>query len=193
MPLLIVLALMALPFAEIGLMIAIGGWIGVPWTIALLFAVSASGVLVLRRAGTKTFRDADAAMRTGTPPQGSLLDTLMMLVGGVLMAIPGFITGAVGAVLALPFTRPLLRWAFVAMAERRMRRMGATVYGTVPPGAGGPGFGGGAGPGSAGPGAGPSGPAGGQGSGSGSDAGERPGRGKVIQGKVIPPQGGSAA
>lgn len=34
MPLLTVLALMALPFVEVWLMIAVGGWIGVPWTLA---------------------------------------------------------------------------------------------------------------------------------------------------------------
>ncbi|MBV2365014.1 FxsA family protein [Streptomonospora nanhaiensis] len=123
MPLLIVIALMALPFLEIWLMILVGQQIGVAWTIAALFALSTAGVLVLRRAGTTTFREADRAMRTGQPPKGSLLDTLMLLVGGVLLIIPGFVTGALGALLALPFTRPALRWAFTAWAERRIRRL----------------------------------------------------------------------
>ncbi|MBB6172026.1 UPF0716 protein FxsA [Nocardiopsis mwathae] len=134
MPLLIVLALMALPFLEIWLMILVGSQIGVPWTIAALFLLSVSGVLALRGAGTKAYRDADEAMRTGKAPQGGLLDMLMVMVGGILLVTPGFITGAVGAVLALPFTRPALRWAFVAWAERRIRRMGVTVDGTFAPG-----------------------------------------------------------
>ncbi|MFW5417579.1 FxsA family protein [Nocardiopsis sp. CNT-189] len=158
MPLLIVLALLALPFAEIALMIAVGSWIGAPWTIALLFLLSAAGVLVLRRAGTKAFREADAAMRTGTPPQGGLLGTLMLMVGGILLAVPGFLTAAVGAVLALPFTRPLLRWAFASWAERRIKKMGVTVHGAFPDGSGVPGQRG------------------------GSERGA-PGRGKVIQGR----------
>ncbi|QBI54182.1 FxsA family protein [Streptomonospora litoralis] len=123
MPLLIVIALMALPFLEIWLMILVGQQIGVAWTIALLFALSAAGVVVLRSAGTKTFREADAAMRTGTPPQGGLLDTLMLMVGGILLLTPGFVTAALGAVMALPFTRPALRWAFTGWAERRVKRM----------------------------------------------------------------------
>ncbi|MUL44163.1 FxsA family protein [Streptomonospora sp. PA3] len=123
MPLLIVIALMALPFLEIWLMILVGQQIGVAWTIALLFALSAAGVVVLRRAGTKTFREADAAMRTGRPPQGGLLDTLMVMVGGILLITPGFVTAALGALMALPFTRPALRWAFTGWAERRIKRM----------------------------------------------------------------------
>ncbi|MDA8371549.1 MAG: FxsA family protein [Nocardiopsaceae bacterium] len=127
MPLLIVIALMALPFLEIWLMILVGQQIGVAWTIAALFALSASGLLVLRGAGTKAFRDADEAMRTGVPPQGGLLDTLMLMVGGILLLIPGFVTAAVGTVLALPFTRPALRWVFTAWAERRIAKMSDTA------------------------------------------------------------------
>ncbi|GAA4920559.1 FxsA family protein [Streptomonospora salina] len=123
MPLLIVIALMALPFLEIWLMIMVGQQIGVAWTVALLFALSAAGVVVLRSAGTKTFREANEAMRTGSPPQSGLLDTLMLMVGGILLLTPGFVTAAFGAVMALPFTRPALRWAFAAWAERRVTRM----------------------------------------------------------------------
>ncbi|RCV48193.1 FxsA family protein [Marinitenerispora sediminis] len=123
MPLLAVLALMALPFLEIWVMILVGQQIGVAWTILALFAMSAAGVLVTRRAGTKAFRDADEAMRTGQPPRGGLLDTLMLFVGGVLLTTPGFITGLLGLVMALPVTRPALRWAFTAWATRRMARM----------------------------------------------------------------------
>ncbi|MFC3996339.1 FxsA family protein [Nocardiopsis sediminis] len=123
MPLLIVLALMALPFVEIWLMVLIGQQIGPAWTIVALFALTASGTLVVRRAGTKAFREADAAMRTGQQPQRGVLDTVMLMVGGILLIIPGFLTGALGALMALPFTRPLLRWAFSGWAERRMKKM----------------------------------------------------------------------
>ncbi|MBE2997614.1 FxsA family protein [Nocardiopsis sp. HNM0947] len=123
MPLLTVLALMALPFVEVWLMIVVGGSIGVPWTLAALVSLMILGVAVLRRAGTKAFRDADEAMRTGQQPRGGLLDPLMLMAGGVLLVIPGFLTAALGLLLVLPFTRPLLRWVFVGWAERRMRRM----------------------------------------------------------------------
>ncbi|GHD20278.1 FxsA family protein [Nocardiopsis kunsanensis] len=123
MPLLTVLALMALPFLEVWLMIVVGGTIGVPWTLAALVSLLILGVAVLRRAGTKAFRDADEAMRTGQQPRGGMLEPLMLMAGGILLAVPGFLTAALGLLLVLPFTRPLLRWVFVGWAERRMRKM----------------------------------------------------------------------
>ncbi|KOX15397.1 FxsA family protein [Nocardiopsis sp. NRRL B-16309] len=123
MPLLAVLALMALPFVEVWLMIVVGGWIGVPWTLAVLVSLTVLGVFLLRRAGTRAFRDADQAMRTGEPPRGGLLDPLMLMAGGVLLVVPGFVTAFLGLLLVMPVTRPALRWAFAGWAQRRMRRM----------------------------------------------------------------------
>ncbi|MFI6576253.1 FxsA family protein [Nocardiopsis sp. NPDC050513] len=182
MPLLTVLALMALPFLEVWLMIAVGGWIGVPWTLAVLVSLLVLGAAVLRRAGTRAFRDADQAMRSGEPPRGGLLDPLMVMAGGVLLIVPGFVTAAVGLLLVLPFTRPALRWAFAGWARRRVRRMrermeeGFVVQGGVP-GQGGPGDPFGRRPGADGSG-GPGGSGGADRSGSG--------RGRVIQGHFEP-------
>ncbi|GAB3213445.1 FxsA family protein [Marinactinospora thermotolerans] len=161
MPLLAVIALMALPFLEVWVMILAAGQIGVAWTIALLFALSASGVFVVRRAGTRAVRDAQAAMSTGTPPRGSLLDMLMLFVGGILLITPGFITAVLGLVLVLPFTRPALRWAFEAWARRRIRRMEANVQVDLAASRAG------------GPAPGPQ---------------PRPGQGKIIQGSFVDPE-----
>ncbi|GLU48815.1 FxsA family protein [Nocardiopsis ansamitocini] len=148
MPLLFVIALMALPFLEIWVMILVGQQIGVSWTIALLCALTVSGVLVVRRAGRSAYRDVEKAMRTGVQPKDTPLDMLMLLVGGILLVTPGFITAVLGALLVLPVTRPVLRWAFTGWAARRLERMRvrmeadlATLGDAAPgnaPGSGGP-------------------------------------------------------
>lgn len=135
MPLLLLISLLALPFAEIWVMIVVGQQVGVAATVAALFLASAAGVLVVRQAGSRVFRDFDEALRTGAPPGSGLpgshprgiLDPLMLMVGGILMVLPGFVTGALGLFLALPFTRPALRWVFEAWARRRMERMRAAM------------------------------------------------------------------
>lgn len=178
MPLLTVLALMALPFLEVWLMIVVGGWIGVPWTLAALVSLVVLGVAVLRRAGTKAFQDADRSMRSGEPPRGGLLDPLMLMAGGILLVVPGFITAALGLLLVLPFTRPLLRWVFVGWAERRMKKMqermeegllarGATIPGQEPH-------------------AGPDGPFGRRPGADGAGEAPAPNRGRVIRGHFEP-------
>ena len=126
MPLLTVLALMALPFLEVWLMIVVGGQIGALWTVAALISLMILGMAVLRHSG-RAFRgvltEADEAMRDGEQPRKGVLDPLMLMAGGALLVVPGFITAALGLLLATPVTRPLLRWAFTGWAERRMRKM----------------------------------------------------------------------
>ncbi|MFV2195379.1 FxsA family protein [Nocardiopsis sp. LOL_012] len=174
MALLVLLALMALPFVEVWLMIVVGGWIGVPWTIAALVSLTVLGGGVLRRAGTKAFRDADEAMRSGEPPRGGLLDPLMVMVGGLLLVVPGFLTALLGVLMVLPFTRPALRWAFSGWTRRRMSRMQERMDRRfTPPEGGVPGQGG------------PFGPRPGGGSGGGADS-AGPSRGRVIQGHFEP-------
>lgn len=186
MPLLMVLALMALPFLEVGLMIWVGGQIGVPWTLAALVSLMILGVAVLRHTG-RAFREvvqeADEAMRTGEQPRKGLLDPLMLMAGGILLVIPGFLTAAVGLLLATPVTRPALRWAFAGWAARRMRKMqervneefsarGATIPNQAPFGPGGPASPFGTAPGGS----------------RGAETGDRstPNRGRVIQGQFEP-------
>ena len=69
MPLLTVLALMALPLVEIGLIVLVAGQIGVAWTIVALGALSLTGVLVVRRAGRGAYLDAQQALRTVAAPR----------------------------------------------------------------------------------------------------------------------------
>ncbi|QRN79605.1 MAG: FxsA family protein [Nocardiopsis sp. BM-2018] len=193
MPLLIVLALMALPFLEVGLMIWVGGQIGVPWTLAALASLMILGVAVLRRTG-RAFREvieqADEAMRTGEQPRKGLLDPLMLMAGGILLVIPGFLTAAVGLLLATPLTRPALRWVFAGWAVRRMKKMqervneeyaarGATIPGQSPFGPGGP-----AGSGMPGSPFGPN--PGGPASGPSDQDSPTPNRGRVIRGQFEP-------
>lgn len=125
MPRLILLAIVALPFVEIGSAILIGQQIGALWTVIALGVLTVTGVMVMRWSGLRVLRDVDAAARTGTVPRGGMLDPVMLLAGGMLLAFPGFVSGLAGLLLVLPFTRPALRWVFAAWAQRRFERMRA--------------------------------------------------------------------
>jgi UPF0716 protein FxsA len=103
-------------------------------TFLLLIAMSALGVVLLKREGASVWRRANAEVAAGRPPTGPLLDGVMVLLGGVLLVIPGFVTGVVGLLLLLPPVRALLRpvlltWmtARAARAARSGRLRGAFV------------------------------------------------------------------
>jgi UPF0716 protein FxsA len=119
-PALIALALLALPIAEIAMFIVVGGWIGVLPTIGLIFASSLAGALLLRFQGLGNLQRLRTALQRGDVPAGEVADGAMILLAGLLLITPGFITGALGLLLFIPPLRKLfwklagLRLAVVA-------------------------------------------------------------------------------
>ena len=111
--------LLVFPFIELWVALAVAGQIGGLLTLVMLIAMSALGVWVLKRQGASVWRKANAEMAAGRPPTTQLLDGALVLVGGSLLVIPGFITGILGLVLLLPPVRALLRPAMLAWLASR--------------------------------------------------------------------------
>lgn len=115
--------LLVLPFLEIWVAIQVASGIGVPLTLLALVGMSMSGVYLLRGEGTSVWRRANAEMAAGRVPTHQLLDGALVLIGGVLLIVPGFITGAVGLLLLLPPVRALVRPLLLAWMARRAARL----------------------------------------------------------------------
>jgi UPF0716 protein FxsA len=127
MPLLaLLLLLIVVPIAEIALIIQVGEWIGVWWTIALLLADAVLGSLLLRSQGRAVWRRFSAAVSEGRIPHREVLDGVLVIFGAALMLAPGFITDVIGALFLLPPTRALMRRLLVRRAVLR-------IVGSPPP------------------------------------------------------------
>lgn len=144
----LLLVLLGVPVAEIFFIIRVARDLGIPETIGLLVAVSIVGACLVRRSGLGVLRQIQERLARGEIPGKELVDGLLILVGGVLMLTPGFLTDAVGLLLLVPPTRLALRALLVRRYSKRLRVAGWT------PGPGGFGWGGFGGFGD-GPGAGP--------------------------------------
>jgi UPF0716 protein FxsA len=128
LPVLLV-AMVALPFLEIYLIVQVGQLIGVWWTLAILVGEALLGAWLMRREGTRAWKALNEAFAGGKMPTGELADTALILVGGLLLVMPGFITDIFGLLFLLPFTRPLARKVLAYAVARRMSRMGvSTTY-----------------------------------------------------------------
>jgi UPF0716 protein FxsA len=128
LPVLLV-AMVALPFLEIYLIVQVGQLIGVWWTLAILVGEALLGAWLMRREGTRAWKELNETFATGKVPSGELADTALILVGGVLLVVPGFITDVFGLLFLLPFTRPLARKVLAYGMARRMSRLGvSTIY-----------------------------------------------------------------
>jgi len=99
---------LVIPFIELWLLIKVGSAIGALATILLLILSGFLGMYLLRHQGLATLAKFQRDVQAGQRPAKSLLDGMMMLLGGLLFIIPGFFTDLVGLILLLPPTRYLL-------------------------------------------------------------------------------------
>lgn len=116
--------LIAVPIVEIALFIQVGGLIGVWATLGLVVLSAVLGIVVIRSQGTHAWLEAQRSLAQLRDPSRPLAHGMMLMIAGLLLIVPGFLTDSLGLVLMLPPVRALL----MRQAGRRMRvRSGAAV------------------------------------------------------------------
>lgn len=109
----LLLGLLALPLLELAAFVAVAATIGFAWALILVLATSLAGALVLRHAGGSHIARARVAMAEGsfTALRADSTGSLVLL-AGILLLIPGFITDLAGLLLFLAPLRRALAAAF---------------------------------------------------------------------------------
>lgn len=97
-----------LPIIEIALLINIGEQIGGWNTVGLVIITAFAGAYLVRQQGLSTLMTAQNKMQQGQMPEQEMVEGLLLLVAGVLLVTPGFITDIIGFLFCLPFTRPAI-------------------------------------------------------------------------------------
>jgi UPF0716 protein FxsA len=114
------LLLFAWPVAEVFVAIKVADAIGVLATLLLLIAGWPIGMWALRSQGGAAWRRLGDAVATGRPPGREVLNGALVLLGGLLVMVPGFITDALGVLLLLPPTRAIARAALARNLQSRL-------------------------------------------------------------------------
>lgn len=102
LPPLFLLLLLALPILEIATFIAVGREVGILWTLLLLLAAGAGGVMLLRLQGLALLRRVQADMNAGRMPADSLIQGAMLALAGLFLLLPGFLSDIAAFLLLLP-------------------------------------------------------------------------------------------
>lgn len=105
--------LLIVPVVEIAAFIIIGGQIGVLPTLAMILVTAIIGTFLLRSQGFAVLARIKQESQAGGLPGRALGDGAMILVAGVLLLTPGFVTDAIGFSLFVPFVRDAI-WSFLA-------------------------------------------------------------------------------
>ncbi len=123
LPLLLILFI-AIPIAELWLIIEIGGAIGVLPTLALLVVDSLVGAALARSQSRTAWERFNRALAEGRVPGKEAFDGAMIILGGALLLTPGFLTDVLGLALLIPPTRAVIR----GVLSRQVARRGAVAF-----------------------------------------------------------------
>jgi UPF0716 protein FxsA len=105
---LIPLFILLLPLAEIACFIVVGRHIGLFSTLLLVVLSAVAGVILMRIQGFGALARLRQSAQGGQAPGKEILDTAMILIAGILLLIPGFLTDILGLALFLPPVRSFL-------------------------------------------------------------------------------------
>ena len=94
-----------IPIIEITVIMQVGELLGVWPTVSIVILSAWLGAKYVRQQGLATLQSVQAKMAQGEMPSGEIVTGLMLLVAGVLLVTPGFVTDIFGLSLLIPSVR----------------------------------------------------------------------------------------
>ncbi len=107
------LLFVGVPLLELYLLIQVGSEIGALPTIGLSILTAVIGTFLVRVQGFSVLLRVREMLDRGEVPALEVLDGALLLIAGVMLLLPGFLTDALGFLLLIPPFRRLLILRFV--------------------------------------------------------------------------------
>ncbi len=104
---------------------AVASWIGVGWALAALFGAMFIGGLL---AGIELRRIGRLAATERISPGRATGDYGLLVAGGILAGIPGFVTSLLGLLLVFPPTRALIRAGLAVKLKKMVENLGVRAF-----------------------------------------------------------------
>ena len=113
------LAFTIIPIIEIYLLIEIGSMFGALTAVTLVILTGFLGAFLARMQGLQTLYRIQESLREGRMPSGELLDALLIIIAGLVLLTPGFLTDSAGFLLLIPATRNFIKYWLRRQIELR--------------------------------------------------------------------------
>ena len=113
------LAFTIIPIIEIYLLIEIGSMFGALTAVTLVILTGFLGAFLARMQGLQTLYRIQESVREGRMPSGELLDALLIVIAGLVLLTPGFLTDSAGFLLLIPATRNSIKYWLRRQIELR--------------------------------------------------------------------------
>ena len=99
---------------EVVLFNAVSPLLGVVGTLAWMLCTALAGLVLMRQQGLQSLIRVFAHLRSEVMPAREMMNMGMILVGSVMLVLPGFFSDIMGALLLLPLVRGVLLTLFRA-------------------------------------------------------------------------------
>ena len=113
------LAFTIIPIIEIFLLIEIGSMFGALTAVTLVILTGFLGAFLARMQGLQTLYRIQDSLSEGRMPSGELLDALLIVIAGLVLLTPGFLTDSAGFLLLIPATRNFIKYWLRRQIELR--------------------------------------------------------------------------
>ena len=107
------LSLLLLGWAEVSTFIYISNEIGGVLTLLGIFITAFVGIVLLKNQGLSVLKRIRSNMLEGRASVSSVADSISLVIGGILMLIPGYFSDAVGLLLFVPGLRTFFGIFFI--------------------------------------------------------------------------------
>lgn len=102
-----------MPIVEILVLLEVSEHIGGWTTIGIIVFTAVVGSHLVKQQGLQTFQSAQIKLQQGHMPETELLEGFLILVAGILLVTPGFVTDFFGLLCLIPVTRHIIAKAVV--------------------------------------------------------------------------------
>ncbi len=126
----IFLLLILLPLIEIVVLVWIASKTSAVFVLLLVLGTGILGLTLMRRQSLQTWRRLSVDMETGQMPAESLVDSVLVLVAGGLLVLPGVLTDVAAIALLFPPSRRAIKSLFSLWLQSRIATMRFEAHGS---------------------------------------------------------------
>jgi UPF0716 protein FxsA len=127
----VILLFIVAPIIELYVFVQAANAFGFGQALGAMILITLVGVWIVKREGLRVWRRFTEQANAGKPVSKEVADGTLILLAGLLLVAPGFISDIIGALLLLPPVRAVVRPLLVKRYTVRGRVIKATYGGAV--------------------------------------------------------------
>lgn len=120
--------LITVPLIELWIIIWASSYISGWSIIGMIVLTGFIGATLAKQQGIETLRRAQVSMQNGQLPSELFFDGLAILIGGLALLLPGFLTDLFGLILLIPLTRRTFKTWLKAIFQNMINQKHHIIY-----------------------------------------------------------------